>query len=52
MDAARMSREEVQSVVFRYSSYCKLRRIASLTSSPPPPVNRERFLLSAAQAAA
>lgn len=52
IDTARMEREEVKSVVFRYIYYYNLRRISSVTGGLPPLVFMERFLRAACQAAA
>ena len=52
IDARTLTREEVQSVIFRYISYYNLRRIASVNDGLPPLVYRQRYLEQAkAQAA-
>ena len=52
IDARTLTREEVQSVIFRYISYYNLRRITSVNDGLPPLVYRQRYLEQAkAQAA-
>ena len=44
IDTTTLTREEVQSIVFRYISYYNLRRITSVNGGLPPLVYRKQFL--------
>lgn len=44
IDTASLTREEVQTIVFRYISYYNLRRVTSVNGGLPPLVHRQRYL--------
>ncbi len=52
IDTSTLTRDEVQSIIFRYINYYNLRRITSVNDGLPPLVYRQRCLAQAKEHAA